>query len=217
MKPYIITDPGSCHMGRMDLATELVDVSKDCGADAVKFQLFPKCMAGRNVWLDPAMFSDLVMYGKEKRIEVFASVFDEETYEVVANRCASIKFSFSSPIKHLVQNACNDPRLSRVYVSSDTLTRPKIQSDKLLNLYCIPLYPVPYVIDFSTELLHGFDGFSDHTLGIRQAIAAVGAGAAIIEKHLRLDNPACDGCPDGAFAIRPGQLRPLVTTFKYGN
>lgn len=37
-RPYIIAEVGSNHNGDMDLARQLVDAAKACGADAVKFQ-----------------------------------------------------------------------------------------------------------------------------------------------------------------------------------
>ena len=37
---YIIAEVGVNHNGRLDLAMKLIDVAKDCGADAVKFQTF---------------------------------------------------------------------------------------------------------------------------------------------------------------------------------
>lgn len=39
-KVYIIAEVGVNHNGKLDLAMKLIDVAKDCGADAVKFQTF---------------------------------------------------------------------------------------------------------------------------------------------------------------------------------
>ena len=40
MKPYIIAEIGSNHNGSLLNAYKLIDVAKNSGADAVKFQLF---------------------------------------------------------------------------------------------------------------------------------------------------------------------------------
>ena len=39
-KAFIIAEAGVNHNGRLDLAYQLIDVAKDAGADAVKFQTF---------------------------------------------------------------------------------------------------------------------------------------------------------------------------------
>lgn len=52
-------------------------------------------------------------------------------------------------------------------------------------------------------------GYSDHTVGVRTAIAAVAAGATVLEKHCRLDES--DGvCPDDQMALVPMLLRQYV-------
>ena len=39
-KVFVIAEAGVNHNGRLDLAYKLIDVAKDAGADAVKFQTF---------------------------------------------------------------------------------------------------------------------------------------------------------------------------------
>lgn len=51
-------------------------------------------------------------------------------------------------------------------------------------------------------------GLSDHTLGVGAAIAAVGLGAKVIEKHITMDKT--DGGPDSAFSLEPHELALLV-------
>ena len=40
MSVYIIAEAGVNHNGDLKLAKELVDMAKQCGADAIKFQTF---------------------------------------------------------------------------------------------------------------------------------------------------------------------------------
>jgi len=60
-------------------------------------------------------------------------------------------------------------------------------------LHCVSLYPTPYKsvnLNVIKELKNKFSlavGFSDHSLGIECAVAAVAIGAEVIEKHVTLD------------------------------
>jgi N-acetylneuraminate synthase len=52
-------------------------------------------------------------------------------------------------------------------------------------------------------------GLSDHTIGIGVAVAAVGLGATVVEKHFTLAR--ADGGVDSAFSMEPAEMAALVT------
>ena len=55
-------------------------------------------------------------------------------------------------------------------------------------------------------------GYSDHTLGIEVAIAAVALGATVVEKHFTLDRNMSG--PDHKASLEPDELKGMVTTIR---
>ena len=91
----------------------------------------------------------------------------------------------------------------------------KTGNKNLCLLHCISIYPP----DISTIRLLNIAGlkeafpeipigFSDHSLGIEMASAAVALGAAMIEKHLTLDRLKIG--MDNQMAIEPGEMKQMV-------
>ena len=82
-------------------------------------------------------------------------------------------------------------------------------------LKCTSAYPAPpEEVDLRTipAMAQAFDvpiGLSDHTLGVAVPVAAVGIGAAIIEKHVTLRR--ADGGPDGSFSLEPSEFAEMIS------
>ena len=80
-------------------------------------------------------------------------------------------------------------------------------------MQCTTQYPAPHdqanlrVMD-AYAALGVRPGYSDHTLGIDIALAAIARGATVIEKHLTLDRTA-EG-PDHKASLEPGEMAALV-------
>ncbi|WP_233880372.1 pseudaminic acid synthase [Paraburkholderia flagellata] len=85
---------------------------------------------------------------------------------------------------------------------------------QLVVLHCVSAYPAPaeeYNLRTIADLADRFGvvgGLSDHTLDNTTAIASIGCGAALIEKHVTLDRSA--GGPDDSFSLEPRDLESLV-------
>lgn len=208
----LILDPGSCHMGRIDRAKELIDTAVNASADAVKFQLLqPEQLVNGNIQLPWKFIPELIEYGDKKGIEVFASVFDTDGVKRLKEwGCKSIKFSYSQKGHYL---RGYDEGFKKIYVSCDVMSEPaKIDLPGLIKLYCISQYPVQSKLDFE-GIFPRFDGFSSHTLGIKQDIAAKEAGAKILEKHFTLARDDIK-CPDHNFALKPRELFQLAEQLK---
>lgn len=85
---------------------------------------------------------------------------------------------------------------------------------ELILLKCTSTYPAsPASTNLNTiphlrEMFKCHVGLSDHTMGIGVAVASVGLGARVIEKHFTLRRS--DGGVDSAFSIEPEELAALV-------
>lgn len=88
-------------------------------------------------------------------------------------------------------------------------------NDNICILHCVSLYPVkPEDVNLRnmSMLREKFPnykvGYSDHTLGCEVACAAVGLGAALVEKHFTLDSSVIGW--DNQMATEPSEMETLV-------
>ena len=90
----------------------------------------------------------------------------------------------------------------------------KAVASKVTLLHCTTEYPtVPSDVNLRAMLTlrEKFDcqvGFSDHSVGIHLAVAAVAMGATVIEKHLTIDRDLPG--PDHKASLEPNELKNLV-------
>jgi N-acetylneuraminate synthase len=90
--------------------------------------------------------------------------------------------------------------------------------ERITVLHCNTEYPTP-MIDVNLAAMNAIGealkvdvGYSDHTLGIEVAIAAVARGARVIEKHFTLDRNLPG--PDHRASLEPDELRAMVTAIR---
>lgn len=89
---------------------------------------------------------------------------------------------------------------------------------KVRLLHCTTEYPTPFgdvnirAMDTLSETFSLPIGFSDHTLGIAIAIAAVARGAVIIEKHFTLDRNLPG--PDHRASLEPSELKEMIRSIR---
>ncbi|EKD71483.1 MAG: N-acetylneuraminic acid synthase [uncultured bacterium] len=122
---------------------------------------------------------------------------------------AILAFGYSHPLEdiHFSKYSYNE-----IYYSD---AGQKILQEKVSLLHCTSEYPAPFdeINLRAIQTLHqafGLPvGYSDHTLGIAVAIAAVACGAKIIEKHFTLDK-SLPG-PDHQASLEPQDLTAMVS------
>ena len=102
--------------------------------------------------------------------------------------------------------------LAEVEAAMKVLTKQKPR--EIIILQCNTEYPTPYedvnlrAMQTMKEVFHVPMGYSDHTKGIAIPLAAVGAGAQVIEKHFTLDRTLPG--PDHVASLEPDELQAMV-------
>ena len=159
-----------------------------------------------NVWCSPELYLEAVEYaGKE--LAIGASVFGPRELEFLLHTSPDfIKFSYGKKDQVAWIIEALDSR-KEVMVSCDVMTEHLVP-EGAKKLFCVSQYPVYQELSFD-ELFPRFDGFSDHTLGIRQTTKSVVMGAKIIEKHVKLNHHDVT-CPDALFAVDFQEMSFLV-------
>lgn len=90
--------------------------------------------------------------------------------------------------------------------------------ENITLLHCNTEYPTPYhdvnlrAMNTLHERFQVKVGYSDHTLGIEVAIAAVALGASVIEKHFTLDNKMLG--PDHKASLEPMEFSNMVRAIR---
>ena len=244
---YVIAEIGHNHQGDVEQAKRLIDAAKDCGASAVKLQkrsnqtLYTRefyeqpynneLSFGRTygehreaLEFDKAQYRELLAYARAAGITLFATAFDFESADELAELGAPA-FKFASgdlkntPLQRHVA-AFGKPML----LSTGGATMADVEravdtilplNDQVAVLQCTAAYPADVEdlnLSVITTLRERFPqfviGLSDHQNGIAMAVVAYMLGARVIEKHFTLDH-ALKG-RDHAFSLMPEGLRRLV-------
>lgn len=154
----------------------------------------------------------------------FSSPFDEsavdflETLDVPLYKIASFENTHHPLLRKVA--ATGKPVIMSTGVASFEEIGESVEVLKLAGckeiilLKCTSTYPatpentnlltIPYMREkFQCEI-----GLSDHTMGIGVAVASVGLGVKVIEKHFTLSR--ADGGVDSTFSMEPSEMRTLV-------
>jgi len=108
--------------------------------------------------------------------------------------------------------------LGEIEAAIDVLEESGTPREKLTVLHCTTEYPTPVNevnLRAMTSIKTAFSvsvGYSDHTVGIEIACAAVAIGATVIEKHFTLDRKLPG--PDHKASLEPSELKAMVANIR---
>lgn len=173
-------------------------------------------------------FRDLQAYCRQKRILFLSTPFDEESADFLADLDVPLFKIPSGEITNLPFLVHVARKKRPMIVSTGMSTLEEVETAvrvieeagnrDLVLLHCVSNYPADPA-DINLKTMHtmaaAFNvpvGYSDHTLGVEIACAAVALGAVVIEKHFSLDK-SLPG-PDQHMSLSPGELCVLVTAVR---
>jgi sialic acid synthase len=244
---YVVAEIGHNHQGDVEQAKRLIASAKEWGVDAVKLQkrsnrtLYTRAFYERPydnefsfgrtygehreaLELGANEYRVLIAYARELGITLFATAFDVESADLLAD--------LGVPAFKLASGDLRNTPLQRhvasfgkpIFLSTGGGTIEDVDravetilplNDRLCVLQCTAAYPaqaedlnlnvIPALRDRYPELVIGL---SDHQNGIAMAVVAYMLGARVIEKHFTLDH-ALKGT-DHAFSLMPDGMRRLV-------
>jgi len=184
----------------------------------------------RRLELSQDAHKELMRYCRKKKIIFLSSPFDLESIDFLARLGLKTFKIPSGEITNLPYLRLIGSLHKKIIMSTgmSTLAEVKEALKILVNsgtdkkditiLHCNTEYPTPFkdvnllAMVTMKNALGVTVGYSDHTLGIEAAIAAVVLGATVIEKHFTLNKDAPG--PDQAASLEPQELAVLVKAIR---
>ena len=177
----------------------------------------------REVEFGRAEYDALHRYTRAKGLEFLCTAFDEtavdflDPYHLAAYKVASADFTNLLLLEKLIQK--RKPLLLSTGMSSpeeiDQVAAFLSKRNAVcLFLHCVSAYPSPpedmhlHMIQTMQERYGVPVGFSGHEVGFEITLAAMAAGACLIERHITLDR-RMEG-PDHTSSLEPNELREMV-------
>lgn len=220
---YIIAEIGINHNGSLENAKKLIDGAVKAGCDAVKFQKrTPELCVPKNQWdieretpwgriryieyrrkveFGFEEYFEIDNYCKQKRIDWFASPWDEEAVEFLEKfKLPMYKLASASLTDFsLLQRLKKSGRTIMLSTGMSTIEEVKaavsfMNSENILLAQSTSTYPCALeelnlrVIQTYRELFPNIPiGYSGHETGLAPTMAAVALGASFVERHITLD------------------------------
>ena len=184
----------------------------------------------RRLELSPGVQKELISYCEKRKIGFFSTAFDIESVDLLLSfgqnhfKIPSGEITNLPYLRHIGQlgrpvilstgMATMDEIGSAIQILENSGTPKK----SITVLHCTTEYPTPMTevnLRAMISIRDNFGvkvGYSDHTLGIEVAIAAVALGATVIEKHFTFDRNLPG--PDHKASLEPSELKSMVTAIR---
>lgn len=184
----------------------------------------------RRLELDRGMHENLIEHCHARGIGFFSTGFDIESIDMLAELGLDRFKIPSGEITNLpylryvgrygkpVILSTGMANLGEIEAAINVLEQSGTPRDRITVLHCNTEYPTPMAdvnLRAMCTIRDAFGvavGYSDHTLGIEVAIAAVALGATVIEKHFTLDRNLPG--PDHKASLEPDELNAMVTAIR---
>lgn len=184
----------------------------------------------RRLELTAEMHKELIAHCATRDIKFFSTAFDIKSVNLLVGlgqthfKIPSGEITNFPYLRHIGQLgksvilSTGMATLGEIEAAIDVLEQAGTPRLNITVLHCTTEYPTPMAevnLHAMQSIHHSFGvkvGYSDHTLGIEVAIAAVAMGASVIEKHFTLD---CNlPGPDHKASLEPEGLKAMVTAIR---
>lgn len=180
--------------------------------------------------LNVEMHKELIQHCKSLGIRFFSTGFDIESIDLLTNlgqTCIKIpsgEITNLPYLRHIGQLgkdiifSTGMATMGDIEAVIDVLEQAGTLRSKITVLHCTTEYPTP-MTEVNLRAMQSIHsafgvkvGYSDHTIGIEVAIAAVAMGASVIEKHFTM-NRNLPG-PDHKASLEPHELKAMVDAIR---
>ena len=184
----------------------------------------------RKLELTRDMHEVLIAHCKSREIQFFSTGFDRSSVDLLVElgqdsfKIPSGEITNLPYLRHVGQYgkpvilSTGMATLNEIEAALDVLVQAGTPRERITVLHCNTEYPTPMTDVNLRAMLTIRDtfgvqvGYSDHTLGVEVAIAAVALGATVIEKHFTLDRNLPG--PDHKASLEPEELKAMVNSIR---
>lgn len=184
----------------------------------------------RGLELTEAMHQELITHCEMRNIGFFSTGFDIESVDLLVSlgqhqfKIPSGEITNLPYLRHIgylqktIILSTGMATLGEIEAAIDALELAGTPRANMTLLHCTTEYPTAMneVNLRAMQSIHAAFGvavgYSDHTLGIEVAIAAVAMGAAVIEKHFTLDRNLPG--PDHKASLEPEELKAMIAAIR---